>query len=365
MLPWLSSGHANPHSAHQPGRRAAAAIEKAKGAIGELIGADPDDIYFTSGATESNNLILQGLALGSAPIRHLVVSAIEHKCVLETASFLQGTIGTVSRIPVDRLGRIDPAAVRHFVSSSDAGHTLVSVMHSNNEIGTVQPIGRIAEAIAGTGALFHSDASQSVGKISVDVERDRLDFLSMSAHKVYGPAGIGAAFIARDHRRQLRPLLYGGGQQLGIRPGTIPLFLAVGFGAACDLARKRLSEDAIHTDRLATIFVDTLRADGVSVEELGDPSARLPGLRSLRFNVNADDLLDRLAPWVSASTGSACTAGELQASHVLSAIGLSADQANQVARFGFGRGSSVNEAYEAARAVATTIRRIHSLQVNQ
>jgi len=349
MLPWLREGHANPHSDHLHGRRAASAVEQAKASIGALVGADAEDVVLTSGATESNNLVLQGCLRGHGSTAALIHSAIEHACVMEAGEALaaEGVQRTV--VGVDRLGRIDPDAVRAAVDAANRSRTLVSLIHANNEIGTVARLSDVAATLRGTGALFHSDASQSAGWLDVDVGSEGVDFLTLSSHKVGGPAGVGAFYAAPDVRNELRPLTYGGGQQGGLRPGTIPVFLAVGFGVACDLVAKRRSQDVRHAEAVAEAFVEALRQRSVAFEVLGDPDHRLPGLRSIRLRgVDARDLLDRLAPRLSASTSSACAAGELRASLVLRAIGLTEDEAVEVVRFGFGRSTTVGEARAAA-----------------
>lgn len=352
MLPWLHKGHANPHSEHLAGQRAAAAVDSAKGKIAQLIGADADDIVFTSGATESNNLVLQGLLAGGDGA--LIASAIEHKCVLEVGRAL-ATLGTAFTIvPVDRFGRIDPGAVADAASkSAGRGVVVAAVMHANNEIGTVQPIAAIADALASGETLLHVDAAQSCGKMSLDVSDLGVASMSISAHKLYGPAGIGAVYLAPRTRRLMRPLMHGGGQQGGIRPGTVPVFLAVGFGVACDVASRRLQDDAGYAERCVTAFLEVLQQSDCSFIRLGDPDARLPGLLSLRFpGCDAGDLLGRLARDVYASAGAACSSGEIRASYVCRAIGLAEDEALEVVRFGFGRGNTVVDAARAGAVVA-------------
>lgn len=349
MLPWLREGHANPHSDHVHGRRAAAAVEQAKASIGALVGADAEDVVLTSGATESNNLVLQGFLGGHGSAAALIHSAIEHACVVETGQALAAAGVSRTVVGVDRLGRIDAQAVRAAVDAANRARTLVSLIHANNEIGTVARLADVAAALCGSGALFHSDASQSAGWVNVDVGSEGVDFLTLSSHKVGGPMGVGAFYVAPDVRRELRPLTYGGGQQGGLRPGTVPVFLVVGFGVACELVAKRRSQGVRHAEAVAETFLDVLRERSVAFEVLGDPDKRLPGLRSVRLRgIDARDLLDRLAPRLSASTSSACAAGELRASHVLRAIGLTEEEAMEVVRFGLGRSTAVDEARAAA-----------------
>jgi cysteine desulfurase len=209
------------------------------------------------------------------------------------------------------------------------------------------------------GALLHVDASQSAGRLAIDVEASRIDALSVSSHKLYGPPGIGALYISPDARGELRPLFFGGGQQSGLRPGTVPVFLAVGFGIACALAKERIESDRQHVEKVAERFCLSLSHAGVKFRILGQKDCRLPGLRSLQLEgVDGDDLATRLAAEVAVSTGSACSAGTLKGSRVLSAMGLSDGEASQVVRVGFGRDTTLDDAESAASIMAGKIHRI-------
>lgn len=358
MMPWLGVAHANPHAEHLAGRRAAAAVDRAIQQIADLVGADADSIVLTSGATESNNLALQGLLLAPSRPFELWHSNIEHKSVLEIASHVAEAGVVVRQLPVDSLGRIRPSTLGDIrVDDSCRVRPLVSAMHANNEIGTVQPIDALARAVAEIDGLLHVDASQSCGLLQIAAQDVGIDLLSISSHKMYGPSGVGALFVSAEARRHLRPIMFGGGQQGGIRPGTVPVFLAVGFGAACELAKRRLAEDAASIERIADTFCESLNTDGVRFSLLGDPEFHLPGLRSVWLKgVDADDLVARVAPHLSLSTGSACTSGDLRASHVLRAIGMSEDDARSVIRVGFGRNSTVAEAVYAASIIAAAVR---------
>lgn len=359
MLPWLGASHSNPHSEHRGAVRAAAAIEEARASIADLIGADSGDIFFTSGATESNNLILQGLlAHGELP-RVLATSTIEHKSVLETAAalHLQG-VGVVS-LPVDRQGRVDLSFLEgHLKRMAPDAINLVSIMHANNEVGTLQPLDRIAGMTKASGAYFHSDATQSFGKVPIDVTASDVDFMSISAHKVYGPNGIGAVYIAPGLRDRIRPIMYGGGQQGGIRPGTVPVFLAVGFGVASRLAARRLAKDSEHCRKVVEQFVAALKETRLPHQILGDDKNCLPGLLSLRLpGIDAHELVSSLGDTLYASTGSACTSGELKASHVLRAIGLNETESSEVVRLGFGRSTKPTDSIRAAGLIAQMAQR--------
>jgi cysteine desulfurase len=357
MLPWLRTAHANPHADNLHGQRAAAALEQARSEVASLIGADPSEIVFTSGATEANNLALRGFWPRSGAKGVLAVSAIEHKSVLETARDVASGGVSVCMLPADPSGRVAPEAIDP-LRSHTAATILVSCAHANNELGTVQDLARLAAAVQNIGGRFHVDASQSAGKIPMDASALGLDLVSVSSHKLYGPAGIGALFVAADLRGRMRPLLTGGGQEGGLRSGTVPVFLAVGFGRAAALAVARQDNDARHLRLVAAAFLAQLHDAGVEHRVL-TPADGLPGLISLAMpGVEAADLLDRLAPELSASTGSACAAGELRASHVLRAIGLEEAQARQVLRLGFGRTNTAQQARDVARLLATTVKRM-------
>lgn len=359
MLPWLGSAHANPHSQHLAGQRASSAINSSLQSIATLIGASPQDLILTSGATESNNIAIQGILAHASKHSRLLHSTIEHKAVIEVGAHLQKLGVQVDELPVDRDGYIDLSVAARVIADSGPGLTLLSVMHANNEIGTVQPISELAALLASTNSLMHVDAAQSVGKIEVNVTDLGVDLLSISAHKLYGPAGIGALYISPKARRYLRPLFFGGGQQAGVRPGTVPVALAVGFGTACDLARRRLSTDAANSEAAAKSFCEHLLRLGVNFQCLESNRLKIPGLRSIRFiEIDGNDLVSRLAPKISISTGSACTSGEINTSHVLRAIGFNEDWAREVVRVGFGRYSTMPEAITAAEIVAAAISKL-------
>lgn len=352
MLPWLRDGHANPHADNRHGQRAAAAIEQARAEIANLIGADPGEIVFTSGATEANNLALRGMWPRGDLRGRLAISPIEHKSLLETANDLAAGGLTVCALPADAQGRIDPESVRAL--GVDATRPLlVSCAHANNELGVVQDLAELMAAVQDAGGRFHVDAAQTFGKVPLDVGALGLDLASLSSHKIYGPAGIGALFVAADLRTSLRPLLTGGGQEGGVRSGTVPVFLAVGFGCAAALASRRIATDAQHLDAVVNAFVAQLSESGVVCRVLSPMQGGLPGLVSLHLpGVEAADLLDRLGSQLSASTGSACSAGELRASHVLRSIGMDEQAARQVVRIGFGRDNTQAQAREAAQWLA-------------
>lgn len=361
MLPWLSGQHANPHAEHWHGARASRAIDDAREAIAMLVGGDPEGVIFTSGATEANNLALKGLL---DPDRSRIwLSGIEHKSLLEPARALADQGISITTLHVDALGRIEASGLKTQLRESDATPGLVAVGHGNNEIGTVQDVAALARVAHEHGHLLHVDASQTAGHWPLSAVEDELDLICLSSHKMYGPAGIGALYVDPSLLQQLRPMMHGGGQQQGIRSGTVAPFLAVGFGAAAALAERAAVEHRLHLQALGAAFLAQLNAQGLMYSLLGDPVNRIPGHVSLHIpGVAADDVLGRLLPHLSASSGAACASGELRASHVLRALGLDENQASQVIRFSFGRSSRLEEAGEAAMRLLEAIQRIHALQ---
>lgn len=348
MKPYWSAMYGNPHSVeHAFGWSADAAVEIARGHIAALIGADPDEIVFTSGATEANNLAVLGIARASPPARkRIVVSAIEHKCVIAAARAATDEGFEVITVPVGTDGIIDQCAIAAAVDDRVA---LVSVISVNNEIGTVQPLSKIAALCAEAGVVFHTDAAQALNALPIDVATLGIDLISLSAHKAYGPKGIGALFVRRNLHVRPKPIIHGGGQEGGLRSGTLPTPLCVGFGEACriladerdgDVKRIRVLHDRFFAELLKTVPRLIMN---------GDQAARHPGNLNLLFpSIDASLLLQNLHPNVAASTGSACTSGQPELSHVLRAIGLSAEDANASIRFGIGRFTTEDDVDQAA-----------------
>lgn len=352
MLPWLGLEQVgNPHSEHTAGQRAAAAVERARAQVAELIGADPSEIIFTSGATEANNLAIQGVT--RAPRRrgnHLVTAATEHKCVLEAFAYLRHTGAEAQLMPVMPSGLIDLDALRGALRDDTA---LVSVMTANNEIGVVQPIAEIAALCNARGIPFHTDAAQAAGKLPIDVKASGVDLLSVSGHKIYAPIGIGALYVSADLELDLEPLIRGGSQERGLRPGTVPTFMCVAFGEACAIASREMEQHRQHTLALREQFLGIIRSALPDAHVNGDLMQRLPSNLSLVFpGVDAEHLIGALQPSIAISTGSACTAGTLQPSHVLQALGLNAAAASGTVRIGFGRFNDAAQVAAAASEIA-------------
>lgn len=343
---------ANPHATeHLAGQNAAAAIDKAREEVATVVGADPDEVVFTSGATEADNLALLGVAARDGARRRIVVSAIEHKAVLGPARELARRGYEVVTAPVGKDGTVNPDEFSRLVGDDTL---LVSLMLVNNEIGTMQPVARVAEACARSGALLHVDAAQALGWMEIDAYGLGADMLSVSGHKMGGPKGIGALFIRRDVRERLTPILHGGEQEDGLRPGTLPTPLCIGMGVAC-LNLPGVGEVLgwrQRTGRLERALLGLHPGAWVN----GAGSERHPGSVSITFpSLDADLLVARLRPLVAISRGSACTSGTTEPSHVLRAIGLLPSLCQSTVRISTGRFTTDQEIDEAITAFADAI----------
>ncbi len=351
MLPYLTCYYGNPHSrTHAYGWESEAAMEKARAQIADLIGADAKEIVFTSGATESNNISVKGVGrFYKGKKNHVITTQIEHKCVLDSCRQLESEGFEVTYLPVGTNGRID---LEQFEASIKPTTSLASIMMVNNEIGVVQPVKEIGEICRKNKVFFHTDAAQAVGKIPVDVNDMKIDLLSISGHKVYGPKGVGALYVRRRPRVRVEPIQSGGGQERGLRSGTVPTPLAVGLGHACELAQKEMDYDKKHIDRLSKRMKDTIMAALPNVILNGDPEHTYSGCLNLSFAfVEGESLLMALKD-VALSSGSACTSASLEPSYVLRAIGADEDLAHSSIRFGIGRFTTQEEVdYTAQRAI--------------
>ena len=341
MLPWMG-GAWNAHATeHRLGRMAADAIEEAREKVARLFGCSHSEVIFTSGATEASNIVLRGV---TAPGDGLAISAVEHASVRETAYALEAEGRSVLQVAVDDDGIIDLDALEAALDSRPA---LVSVMAVNNEIGTVQPVQEAATLCADSGVPLHSDMAQAAGRTPLSLRSSPVSYASISAHKIYGPQGVGALFI-RDGADAPRPLYTGGGQENGLRPGTLPVAACVGFGAACDLAMSLRQRDFDNAATCTQVMLDGLAdLDGWQVN--GTLEDRIPHNLSIAFDgVDADVLLASL-PGLALATGSACNSGSLKRSDTLTAIGLPDDLAGGTVRVGFGRTTTVEQVRGAAR----------------
>ena len=352
MLPYLTTYYGNPHSrTHAYGWESEAAMEKAREQIADLVGADPKEIIFTSGATESNNISCKGVArFYKSKKNHIITTQTEHKCVLDSCRILEAEGFEVTYLPVQENGRIN---LEEFKNAIRPGQTvLASVMMINNEIGVFQPVNEIGRICRDNKVFFHTDAAQAVGKIPVDVNAMNIDLMSISGHKIYGPKGVGALYVRRRPRVRVEPIQSGGGQERGLRSGTVPTPLAVGLGEACRIAKEEMEYDHAYISRLSERFKNKIMSELEDVIFNGDPDTNYPGCVNLSFAyVEGESLLMAMKD-VALSSGSACTSASLEPSYVLRAIGADEELAHSSIRFGIGRFTTEEEVdYTAERAI--------------
>jgi len=356
MLPYMTSYYGNPHSrTHQYGWESEAAMEKSREQIADLLGADPKEIIFTSGATESNNISVKGVArFYKSKKNHVITTQTEHKCVLDSCRQLENEGFEVTYLPVQTNGRVD---IEEFKAAIRPTTALASVMFVNNEIGVVQPIKELGEICRQNKVFLHTDAAQAVGKIPIDVNDMKIDLMSISGHKVYGPKGVGALYVRRRPRVRVEPIQSGGGQERGLRSGTVPTPLAVGLGAACELAKREMSYDKKHIDRLSLRLITKIQDALPNVIFNGDPENTYSGCVNLSFAfVEGESLLMAIKD-IAVSSGSACTSASLEPSYVLRAIGADEDLAHSSIRFGIGRFTTEEEVdYTADRCIKEVTR---------
>jgi len=333
MRPYFLERFGNPSSLHSDGLDARAAVERARQQVASTIGATPQEIIFTSGGTESDNLALRGVLPIGGKKGHIITSAIEHPAVLETCKFIEQLGHEVTYLSVDREGRINPAEVENAIQENTR---LISIMHANNEIGSIQPIAEVGAIAASHGIFMHTDAVQSVGKIPVNVNELRVDMLSISSHKIYGPKGVGCLYVRKGTK--LIPLIFGGGHERGLRSGTENVSGIVGFGEAMRLAIEDFTDNA-RIKKLRDALIDTVLRDIPSTQLNGGRAHRLPNNVNFSFSyIEGESLLLRLnAKGIAGSTGSACSSKKLEPSHVLLAIGLSPVDAHGSLRLTLGR----------------------------
>lgn len=337
MLPYLQQHFGNPSSAHALGRRAHAGVDAARVQVAALLGCDADEILFTSGGTESNNLAVQGLASIAARPR-VVTSTIEHPSIAAPLQRMESRGVPVVRMAVDVDGRIQPNA---YAAAIDETVALVTIMHANNETGVLQPVADIAAAARRAGALMHTDAAQSVGKVSVDVRRLQVDLLTLAGHKLYAPKGVGALYVRRGVRPA--PLMLGAGHEGGIRPGTENVASIVGLGVACDVARRDLMSECLRIVAMRDRLWEGLRAAIPGLQLTGQSVERLPNTLNVRFPGYNGSTILQAAPEIAASAGSACHAGNDAPSAVLIAMGIPVEDARGAVRLSLGRGTVEND----------------------
>jgi cysteine desulfurase len=342
MMPYFTYKFGNPHSrSHSYGWEAEEGVEKARGQVAKLIGADDKEVIFTSGATESNNLAIRGVAeFYKDRKNHVVTTVTEHKCVLDTCRHLEQNGFEVTYLPVQKNGLIDLEQLRAAITDKTV---VVSIMAVNNEIGVIQPLEEIGKICREKKTFFHTDAAQAAGKIPLDVEAMNIDLMSISGHKIYGPKGIGALYVRRKPRVRLVPLIVGGGQERGFRSGTLPTPLCVGLGEAAEICLNEMGDEAKRLKKLQERMLNGLNGKLTDLIVNGDMEHRIPGNLNISFAYVEGESLMMGIKNLSVSSGSACTSASLEPSYVLRALGVEEEMAHTSLRIGLGRFTSEHE----------------------
>jgi cysteine desulfurase len=362
MMPYLTDQFGDPSSrSHAWGWAAEEAVDRAREQVATLIGAQPEEIFFTSGATESDNLAIKGIARAyKEQGHHIVTQQTEHRAILDSCRTLEQEGFTITYLPVDRHGFVDPEAVREAITNQTI---LVSIMHANNEVGTIQPLAEIGTIVKERDILFHSDAVQTVGKIACQVDDLQLDLLSISAHKMYGPKGVGALYVRKTRPRRIKctPLFDGGGHERGLRSGTLNVPGIVGLGKACEVCERAWQEEGVRLTRLRERFVAGVM-QGLNYTYLnGHQTQRLPNNINLSFaGVDGEALIMGMTE-VACSSGSACTSTTLEPSYVLKAMGLDDALVHASIRFGLGRWTTHDEVDSAVQTVVSRVKRLREM----
>jgi cysteine desulfurase len=357
MLPFLKEQYGNPSSIHRQGRLTRKAVNKARKQIASIINADPTEILITSGGTESNNTALNGIT-SQFPTSHIITTSIEHDAILEPCKKLNSNGFKVDYLPVNKFGMINPSDLEDIISEKTS---LVSVMFGNNEVGTIQPIQKIAKICHENQIIFHTDAVQAVGKITVDVKELDIDLLSISSHKLHGPKGIGALYIKNGVK--INPMILGGGQEFRLRSGTENVANIVGFGQACEIAQNHLVENSSLINKLQSELVKKILAEIPEVTFNGHEEYRLCNNAHFTFlGVNGEDLIIKLDEYgIAASTGSACSVNTQKASHVLEAMGFSLEQITGSLRLTVGIFNTENEINETVEILKKIIEELRAV----
>ncbi|MBI5165955.1 MAG: IscS subfamily cysteine desulfurase [Magnetospirillum sp.] len=360
MIPYFTEKFGNPHSRnHRYGWEAEEAVEVGREQVAAIIGADPKEVIFTSGATESNNLAIKGVAHFYKDKRdHIVTVVTEHKCVLDTCRHLEQEGFRVTYLPVGTNGLVDLAQLDEAITDKTA---VVSVMAVNNEIGVIQPLAAIGALYRKKGAFFHTDCAQAVGKIPLDVNAMNIDLMSISGHKIYGPKGIGALYVRRRPRVRLVPMINGGGQERGMRSGTLATPLCVGLGEACRIATLEMGAEAERLRSLRDRMLNGIRARLPEIYVNGDLDHRIPGNLNISFAFVEGEGLMMGVKDLAVSSGSACTSASLEPSYVLRALGLDAEMAHTSLRFGLGRFTTEDDIDYAINHVAEAVEHLRSM----
>ncbi|KAF9520049.1 hypothetical protein BS47DRAFT_1311977 [Hydnum rufescens UP504] len=361
MLPYMTEQYGNPHSrTHSYGWEAEEAVDNARKQVANLIGADAKDIVFTSGATESNNMLVKGVARFNKERRqHIITTQTEHKCVLDSCRKLSEEGFDITYLPVQSNGVVDLAELEAAIRPDQT--SLVSVMAVNNEIGVIQPLREIGKIVRRyKGVHFHTDAAQAAGKIPLHVNEMNVDVMSISGHKLYGPKGVGAAYVRRRPRVRLEPIMSGGGQERGLRSGTLPSPLVVGLGAACEIAKREMPYDQMHISELSQRLITGLASQVDHIVRNGDTNG-YPGCVNLSFAyVEGESLLMALKK-IALSSGSACTSASLEPSYVLRALGAAEDMAHSSLRFGIGRFTTEAEIDYVIKEIVGTVNKLRDM----
>lgn len=356
MRPYIFNRFGNPSSSHWYGVQTKEAVEKARNQVANLLNCNPDEVVFTGGGSESNNYAIKGAAFANREKgNHLITSSIEHPAVIEVCKYLQEKDFQVTYLPVDQFGQVDPRSVEKAITSSTI---LISIMHANNEVGTIQPIAEIAEIARNHGIVFHSDAAQSVGKIPTTVDDLGVDLLTIAGHKLYGPKGIGALYIRRGI--QLEKLIHGADHEQGRRAGTENVLEIVGLGKACEVAKRDLDKNMDHTQKMRDLLYQQLKAEWDELKLNGHPKNRLPNTLSVSFrNIEANKLLTEIDT-VAVSAGAACHSDSVKVSSVLRAMQVDLEYAMGTIRFSTGKMTTAEEIKETAAIFAETARRLQA-----
>ena len=358
MKPYFNEKYGNTMSLHKQGREAKEALEESRKSVAALMNAEPDELIFMGSATEANNMVLKGVAYtNNKKGKHIIISAIEHGCILEPASWLEKQGYEVTLLPVDKFGLVDLTRLENAIRKDTI---LVSIMHANNEIGTIQDIQKIGKICKENDVCFHSDAAQTFGKIPIDVKKMNIDLLSISSHKMYGPKGVGGLYIRKGTK--IEPLLHGGGHEFKKRASTVNVAGIVGFAEAARIQEKEMDSDAKKQTSLRNKLIDEL----LKIEDShlnGHLTRRLPNNASFWFAyIEGESLLMQLdANGVSASTGSACSSDSLEASHVLRAIGLKPQEAHGSLRLSLGKYSTAEEVEYVLEVVPKSVERLREI----
>jgi cysteine desulfurase len=361
MIPYFTEVFGNAASRnHEFGWTAEAAVENARAQIAQLVGASEKEIIFTSGATESNNLSLLGVAeMYKDKGNHIITTPVEHKAILDTCQYLESKGYQITYLPVDQYGRVSAEQVREAITPKTI---LVSVMFANNEIGSINPMAEIGKVCKEKGVIFHSDAVQAIGKVSVDVNALGIDLLSLTAHKIYGPKGVGALFVRRKGPRvRLAPQMHGGGHERGMRSGTLNVPGIVGFGKAAELCLKNMATEIPRIKALRDKMWAELQQELDEIYLNGHPTERLPNNLNVSFAFVEGESMMMGMKELAVSSGSACTSASLEPSYVLKAIGVGEDLAHTSIRFGLGRFTTEEEVQYATEKVIATVRKLRDL----